>query len=69
MVNIGCLVGQAELLVLYLGGPVLTVDMDGAMKKIRVTSGFRLQVMILRSLGVSGTCKLNIYCGTSYMIS
>ena len=50
-----CLLGQESLLVGYLGGSVLTVDMDGVVKKIRVTSVFGSQFMLVGSLGVSVT--------------
>ena len=42
----------------------MTVDMVRVVKKIRETSGFVLQVMLVRSLGVSLPCALHISCGT-----
>ena len=53
-------VGQEALVLGILGGSVLTVDMDGLVKKIRVTYGFGLQVMCVGSLGVTGPCTLQI---------
>ena len=40
------LVNLAALLVGFLGGSVLKVDISGVMKKKRETSGFELQVML-----------------------
>ena len=53
MGKVECLLGQESLLVGYLGGSVLTVDMAGVVKKIRVTSVFGFQFMLVGSLGVS----------------
>ena len=36
----GCLVGQAELLVVCLVGSVMTVDMAGVVRKILMKSSF-----------------------------
>ena len=60
MGKVGCLVGRAALLVGFLGGSVLKVDMAGVVKKIRASSGFGLQVMPVGSLGVSGPCILQL---------
>ena len=60
----GYLVNLAALLVGFLGGSVLEVDLDGVVKKKRATSGFGLQVMIGGSICVSGTFKLKLSCGT-----
>ena len=62
MGKVGCIVSSAELILGYLGGSVLTFDLDEVVKKIRLNSGFVLQVMIVGSLSVSGHCKLHIYC-------
>ena len=40
------------------------VDMYGVAKNIKVTSGFVLQAMLVESLGISGSCKLQISCVT-----
>ena len=61
-------VGWTELLVGCLGVSVLMVDLYGATKKIWATSGFGLKVIIVRSLGVSGTCILDLYFRTWYKI-
>ena len=57
------LVYLAALLVDFLGGSVLKVDIAGTVKKKWVTSGFGLKVMIGWFLCVSGPCKLHISCG------
>ena len=62
MGKVGCLVGQESLLVSYIGGFVLTVDMAGVVKKTRLTSGFGFQVMLVGSLGVSVPFILQLYC-------
>ena len=62
--EVGCQVGQVALIVSCLKGLVLMVYMNGVVKYIRYTSGFRLQVMLEVYLGVSGTCTLQIYRGT-----
>ena len=48
----------------FLGGSSIKVDMDGVVKKTRVTSGLGLQVMTVGYLCVSGICVLQLYCGT-----
>ena len=58
-----CLVNMAALLVGFLGGSVMKVDLAVVVKKKRATSGFGLQVMLGGSLCVSGTCTLKLYCG------
>ena len=57
-----CLVCWVELLVGFLGGSVLEVDLDGVVNKIQLTSGFVLQVVLAGSLGDSDACTLHIYC-------
>ena len=42
----GCIVYIAVLLAVFLGGSVLEVDLAGAVKKKRATSGFGLKVII-----------------------
>ena len=41
---------------LDIRGSVLTIYMAGVVNKIRVISGFGLQVMLVGSLGVSDPC-------------
>ena len=60
MGEVGCLVGWAALLVGFPGVSVMTVNMAWVVKKIRASSGFRLQVMHVGSLGVSGPCTLQL---------
>ena len=64
MVKVGCLVNMAARVVDFLGGSVLEVYLAGVAKKKRPTLGFGLQVMLERSLCISGTCVLQISCGT-----
>ena len=64
MGRVVCLVGSATLLVYLLVVSVLKSDMAGVVKKIQVTSGFELKVMLVWSLCVIGNCKLNISCVT-----
>ena len=64
MGEIGFLADWSTLLLGCLGGSFMTVDIFGVVKKIRVTSGFGLQVMLVGFLGVSGTCILQLSCGT-----
>ena len=64
MGKVGCLVGQDSLLVGCLGGSVITFDMSGLMKNIRVTSGFCIQVILVGSLCVSVPFTLKISCRT-----
>ena len=68
MSEVGCIVVWLALILGCLGGLVLTVDMAVMEKKFWVTSGFGLKVMIVGSVGVSGTCTLQISCGTQYKI-
>ena len=65
MGKVGCLVDLEALLVGFLVGSVPKVDLAGALKKKRAASGFGLHVMLVRYLCVSGTCTLQISCGTS----
>ena len=51
MGEVGCIVVQAEILVGYLGGSVLKIDLYVVVKKLWVHSGSRLQVMHVVSLG------------------
>ena len=60
MGKVVCIVGQVALLVGLLGGSFLTVDMARVVNKIWVTSVFWLQVMLVRSLGVSGPCTFHL---------
>ena len=64
MRKVVCLVNLAAILVGFLGSSVMKVDIYVVMNKKRATSGFGLQVMIGGSIYVSGTCTLQIYCGT-----
>ena len=64
MGEVQCLVGRAELLVGLLWVSVLMVDIAGVVKLIRVTSGFVFQVIVVGSIGVSGSCILQVSCGT-----
>ena len=64
MGEVGCLLGSVALLLGFMGCSVLTDDMAEVVKKIRVSSGFGLQVMPVGYLGVSGLCALQIYFGT-----
>ena len=64
MRKVGCVLNLEALLVVFLGGSVLKVDIDGLVKKNGVTSGFGLQVMLGGYLCVSGTFILQISCGT-----
>ena len=61
--KVGCIVYLVVLLVSCLGGSVLKVDLVGAVKKKRATSGFGLKVMLGGSLCVSDTCTLQLYFG------
>ena len=56
--KVGFIVYLAVLLVGYLGGSFLKVDLDGSVKEKRSNSGFRLKLMLGGYLCVSGTCKL-----------
>ena len=64
MVKVVCIVNLAALLVVCLGDSVPKVDIYGAVKKKRVTSGFGLQAMIRCSLCVLGPCIFQISCET-----
>ena len=46
MDEVVCLVSLTELLVGYLGGSVLKVDLSGVVKKNRKNSGFGLKVTL-----------------------
>ena len=61
MVKVGYPIDLAELLVGCLGRSVLKVDLDGSVKKKRVTSGFGLKVTLEGSLCASVPCALHIY--------
>ena len=63
MVNFGCLLNLVSLIVGCLGGSVPKVDISGAAKKKRATSGFGLQGMLGVSVFVSVPCILNLSCG------
>ena len=58
--KVGCLVSRVTLLVCFMVGSFLTVDMAGLVNNIRVTSGFGLQVILVGSLGVSGPCTFQL---------
>ena len=60
MGKVGCLVNLTTLLVGFLGGSVLKVDITGAVKKKRATSGFGLQVILGGSICVSGPFTLQL---------
>ena len=64
MGKVGCLINNAALILGFLGGSVMKFDISRVVKKKRATSGFGLQAIIGGSLCVSGTCTLQIYCGT-----
>ena len=57
------------LLVGFLGGSVLNIDLGGMVKGERATSGVLLLGMIGRSIFVSGPFILQISCGTIYKIA
>ena len=69
MGKVRCLIGRAALLVGFLGGSVLMVDMARVVKKIRASSVFGLQVMPVGSLGVSGPYILQLSLGTRSKIA
>ena len=52
--KVGCLVNLVALLVGFIGGSVMKVDISGAVKNKSMTSGFGLKVMLGGSLFVSG---------------
>ena len=54
----------AALLVGFLEGSVLEVDLSAVVKQKRANSCFRLQVMLGGSIFVSGPCTLQLSCGT-----
>ena len=54
MRKVGCLVNIAAILDGCLGGSVTKIDLSGAVKKKRATSGFGLKSMLGGSLCVSG---------------
>ena len=61
VVKVGCLVGVVALLVCFLGGSVMKIDMDEIVKKNRVwveTSVFVLQVIIVGLICISGKVTL-----------
>ena len=60
MRKVGCLVNMAVLIVGFLGGSVLKIDIDGVVKKKRVTSRFGLQLTLGGSLFFSGSCTFHI---------
>ena len=64
MDEVGCLVGQAEILVAQLEVSVLLVDIYGMAKKYGRLKVFLLEVVLEGYLGVSGTFILQISCGT-----
>ena len=64
MGKVVCLVNKEALLVGCLGGSVPMIGIYGAAGGEMETSGFGLQVVIVGSLCVSGTCTLQISCGT-----
>ena len=69
MQKVGCIVNLVALLVGFLGGLVLKVDLSGVTNKNRATSGIGLQVIIGVSLCVSDPCTLNISCETIYKLA
>ena len=64
--NVGCIVYIAALLVGFLGGSVLKLDIAEVLGEKEVTKGFGFKVLLRGSLCVSGPCTLHIYCGTRY---
>ena len=56
--KVGCILYLAALLVCYLGGSVMKVDLDGAINKKGVTSGFGLKMLLEGFCCVSGPYKL-----------
>ena len=54
---------MVSLIVDFLGGSALKVDIAGVLKKKRATSGFGLEVMLGGSLCVSVPCILQLYYG------
>ena len=64
MGKVGCPVNMDALLVRCLGGSVPKVDLYGAAKKKRATSGFGLQVIFRGIICVSGPCTLYLSSGT-----
>ena len=48
----------------YLVGLFMMFDIYGMANNIHVDSGFGLQVMVVESLGVSGTCIFKLHCKT-----
>ena len=61
--KVGCILYPAKLLVSCLVGSVLKVDLSGAVKKKRATSGFGFKVMLGGSLCFSDPCTLQVYFG------
>ena len=61
--KVGCLVNMEALLVGYLGGSVLKVDIAGAANKQSLTSGFGLLVMLGVYIFVSVPCTFQLFCG------
>ena len=64
MGKVGFIKNRVSLLVGFLGGLVLKVDLAGAIMKKGATSGFGFQVMLGGYLCVSGPCTLKLYCVT-----
>ena len=62
--KIGCILYLGALILGCLGGSVLKVDINGAVKKKWFTLGFGLKVMLGGYLCVLGTCTLQLSCGT-----
>ena len=58
MGKVGCLINNAALILGFLGGSVLKVDISRVVKKKKATSGFGLQVMLGGYLFVSGCFTL-----------
>ena len=69
MGKFGCIVNLVTLFVRFLGGSVPNVDLDGALNKKRVTSGFGLQVMLGGSLCVLGPRTLQLSYGTRFKLA
>ena len=64
MGKVGCIVSLMELIVGYLGGSVLKVDIYGSVKKKSVTSCFGFKVMLGGSICVSSPCTFQLSCRT-----
>ena len=69
MGKVVCLVYMVAFLVGFLGGSVMNVGIAWVVDKKRATTGFRFKVMLGGYLCVSGTWKLQLYCGTTLQLA